>query len=62
MKTNFHIYKDRFITLDDIIFSNQRRLKKIKSNNKNNSSLLYRRFRRCKVMIYYFLKNVNDIE
>ena len=62
MKTNFHIYKNRFVIFDGIIFSNRRRLKEIKSNNKNNPSLLHRRPRRYKVMIYYSLKNINDIE
>ena len=62
MKINFHFYKYRFVIFDDIIFLNRRRLKAIKLNDENNSSLLYRRPRRCKVTIYYTLKNVNDIE
>ena len=62
MKTDFHFHGDRFTIFDDIIFLNRRRLKKIKLNNKNNFSLLHRRSRRCKVMIYHFFENVNDIK
>ena len=62
MKANFHFYENRFIIFDDIKFSNRRRFKAIKLNCENSFSLLYRRFRRRKVMIYYSFKNVNDIE
>ena len=48
MKTDFYVYKGRFVILDDITFLNQRRLKTIKLNYENSSSLLYRRFRQLK--------------
>ena len=48
--------------LDDIIFLNRRRFKTIKLNDRDNSSLLYRRSRRYKVIIYHFLKNIDDIK
>ena len=62
MKKDFHFHKDRFVILDFIIFSNRRCFKAIKLHCEDNSSLLYRRPRRCKIMIYHFFKNVNDIE
>ena len=62
MKTDFHFHKDRLVIFDDITFLNRRRLKAIKSNDENNSSLLYRRLLRCKAIIYYSFRNVNDIE
>ena len=62
MKTDFHFYENRFVIFDDIIFTNRRRLKAIKLNNENNFSLLYRRSRRCKVIIKFLFENVNDIK
>ena len=61
MKIDFYVYKDRLVILDDIIFSNRRRFKAIKLNCENNHSLLYRRFRRCKIMIYYFSKMLTTL-
>ena len=62
MKTDLYVYEDRFIIFDNIISSNRRRLKTIKSNCENSFTLLYRRSRRYKVMIYYSFKNVSDIK
>ena len=62
MKIDFHFHEDRFVKFDNMTFSDRRRLRAIKSNCENNLSLLYRRPRRCKVMIYHSFKNVNDIE
>ena len=62
MKIDFHFYEDRFIIFDDMIFSNRRRFKTIKLNDRDISSLLYRRSRRYKVIIYHFLKNIDDIK
>ena len=62
MKIDFHFYKDRFIVLDDMISSNQRRFKIIESNDRDNPSLLYRHFQRYKIMIYHSLKNIDDIK
>ena len=59
MKIDFHFHKNRFIIFDDMIFSNQRCLKTIKSNYETKSLLLHRRSRRCKFIIYFSFKNVN---
>ena len=62
MKTDFYFHESRFVIFNNMTFLNQRRLKAIKLNYENCPSLLHRRFRRCKVIIYYSLKNVNDIK